>query len=156
MFIRHSSERMSELRERVNREDKENKSKKVSLSTIMRDERYDFKEYGKLVHFGNNLFNHKLSLEEAINEQNVFLGLINQLEISVTKDKKGRPFSEDNKNIVKEVTKNLKQAYETRNLIIDEFENTEGEPKKQSDITKKSQEESEKINPNWLHGQKKN
>ena len=86
------------------------------------------------------MFNRKLSSEEAINEQNGLLGLINQSEISVTKGKTGRPFSEGNKNIIKIVVKNLKQAYETRNLIIHEFENSEGEQKGKT----------KEVDLNWL------
>ena len=50
------------------------------------------------------MFNRKLSLEKAINEQKMLLALINQLEKSVTRAKTGRTFTEDNKKAIKEVT----------------------------------------------------
>ena len=43
----------------------------------MRNEGYNFEEYGKLADFGNNLFNRKLSLVKVINEQKMLLALIN-------------------------------------------------------------------------------
>ena len=97
----------------------------------MHYEKHNFEEYGKLIDFRNNLFNRRLSLEEAINEQNTLLGLINQSEKNVTKNKIGRPFTKNKKKkTIKEVIEKLKQAYETRYFIIDEFENTEGKQKK--------------------------
>ena len=141
MFIGYLSERMRKLSERVNREDNENKTKVkdkgFALAAVIRDGEYNFEEYANLADFGNNFFNRKLLLEEAINEQNLLLSLINQLELSLTKEKKGRPISKDNKEKITVVTKNLKKVYETKKLIFEEFENSEGKEEKQRYMDKK-------------------
>ena len=73
-------EKIKKLRERVNKEDNGNKNKNPSLVKIMQIDDYDFKDYGKLVDFGNNLYNNKLSLDKAKNEQDRSLKLINSLK----------------------------------------------------------------------------
>ena len=128
----------------------------------MRNKEYNSAEYGKLADFGNNLFNRKLSLEKAINEQKMFLALINQLEKSVTRAKTGRRFTKDNKKAIKEVTENLKQAFETRNTTIDEFENIEGKQEIQTEEDEKTEEdqqteedERDQDLPPWIKVSKK-
>ena len=95
----------------------------------MRNDEYDFKEYGKLVDFGNKLYNKKLSLAEAKNEQDKLLDSIHSLEKSVDKDKTGRPFSDEKKKKINYTVKYLEKIYKTRGGIIDVFEGAEYEQK---------------------------
>ena len=92
------------------------------------------------IYYNNCIYCNNLSLNGIKEKQNEMLSLINQLAKKTNIDKPGRPYSEKNKKSIKEVVNNAKQFYETKDDIIDAFE----------DIRNVKKEQTKEVNLDWL------
>ena len=83
-----------------------------------------------MVDFGSNLYNNKLSLDKAKNEQDRSLKLINSLKKSLGKIKVVVHLVMIIKKKISKTIMDLKKIYKTGDDIIDVFKNAESEQKK--------------------------
>ena len=83
-----------------------------------------------MVYFGSNLYNNKLSLDKAKNEQDRSLKLINSLKKSLGKIKVVVHLVMIIKKKISKTIMDLKKIYKTGDDIIDVFKNAESEQKK--------------------------
>ena len=77
------------LKKRIDKEIKENEDPEKRFSyTTTGGEDYEFSMYKNFYVFGNKIINGELSLDQAKNEQEKFLSMINKLKEEVLKPKK--------------------------------------------------------------------
>ena len=100
-FYGEPDEKFKDIVERVNKEKKENEEnddKEFSFTeTTAGGKKYDFRKYSRLTKFENKLFKNKISLNEAKDQQNEMLSLIDELKEKIRDNKPGHPYSEENK-----------------------------------------------------------
>ena len=110
--------------EKIKKESKENKNKKF-IYTSTSNVQYDFNQYRDLKLLGNKIHTKHLSLNEAKDKQKEMSHLIDELEEKINVNRTGLKLKDKNKKAIKEIIKNEKQLYKTKNDIINAFEGTE-------------------------------
>ena len=106
-----------------------------------------------LAYFGTLLFNYKISLEEAKEQQKEILGIINELKKRTDSNKQGHPLSKKNEDDAKNLIKNAEDILDTRENIINVFKKLKNEKGEQFEESEKSEESEDEINqkiPPWM------
>ena len=82
------------------------------------NKQYDLNRYRDLYSFGNEIYNGKLSSNEAKDKQKEMLNLIDELEEKLNPNRPGPKLRDKNKKSMEEVIKNARQLYKIRNNIV--------------------------------------
>ena len=116
---------LKNLVDRAREETNENENRDKIFSVTISDKTFDFNRYTNLTNFGSKIFTKTLSLDKARDEQKEILGMINELEKKFGSDRLGRSLGKDKQEKAKDLIKNTKKLFKTRNDIIDAFEGKE-------------------------------